>query len=321
MPPPTSPAPTSRSTAGSSPPSDTTPGPTNVDECQGRTDMSTRLTIRAPRRRSKAWLRLLAVPAVLGCALATWAAAPAPASSSGVHHRPTIVLVHGAFSAPSAWDRVVAGLHKDGYGTITPALGLHGVSSDVAIVRSTLDAVAGRKILVAHSYGGFVVSNASAGRSDVSGIVYTAAFVPDQGETINDLGAGYAPPAFLAPPFPPGHLLFDQNGLAVIDPTHFRDDFAQDLNPKLADTLAAVQTPTNLDILFTPSGPVGWHSIRSWYAVSGADRIIDPDSQRAMAGRADSTVVTFPAASHAGGFTHYAARLVKLIEQAARATG
>jgi pimeloyl-ACP methyl ester carboxylesterase len=231
------------------------------------------------------------------------------------------VLVHGAFSGPSAWDRVAARLRKDGYVTVTPALPLHAVAEDVATVRAALDAVPGPKVLVGHSYGGFVVSNSSAGRSDVRALVYTAAFVPEQGETINDLGVGYAPPAFLAPPFPPGHLLFDQSGLAVIDPAHFRDDFAQDLNPKLAASLAASQIPTSLDLLFTPSGPVGWHAVPSWYAVSGADRIIAPDLQRAMAARAGSTVVTFDDASHAGGFTHYATRFVKLIEQAAGATG
>jgi pimeloyl-ACP methyl ester carboxylesterase len=266
-------------------------------------------------------LRLKVVAALLlfAAALTTWSTAPAASASTGP--KPTVVLVHGAFSAPSAWDRVVARLHQDGYTTVTPALGLHGVAGDVATVQSALDAVSGPKILVGHSYGGFVVSNAAAGRSDVRALVYTAAFVPEQGETINDLGSGYAPPAFLAPPFPPGHLLFDQSGLAVIDPAHFRADFAQDLNPKLAARLAATQTPTSLDILFTPSGPVGWHAIPSWYAVSGADRIIDPALQRAMATRAGSSVVTFDDASHAGGFTHYAARFVKLIEQAAAATG
>ena len=98
----------------------------------------------------------------------------------GEHHaQPTIVLVHGAFSDRRRGTASSRGLHKDGYTTVTPALALHGVGSDVAIVRSTLDAIAGPKILVGHSYGGFVVSNASAGRSDVAGIVYTAAFVPD----------------------------------------------------------------------------------------------------------------------------------------------
>jgi pimeloyl-ACP methyl ester carboxylesterase len=259
---------------------------------------------------------LLVLAALLLGVLAT--SGTATASPAGATPRPTVVLVHGAFSAPSAWDWVVAGLHRDGYATVTPALGLHDVASDVAIVRGALDSVTGPKILAAHSYGGFVASNASAGRTDVLGLVYTAAFVPDEGETINDLGAGYAPPAFLEPPFPPGDLLFDQSGLAVIDPAHFRADFAQDLSPKRAAALAATQVPTDLGILFTPSGPVGWHAIPSWYAVSGEDRIIDPALQRAMAARAGSTVVTFDDAGHAGGFTHYAARFVKLVEQAAR---
>lgn len=272
-------------------------------------------------RRATARLSLFATLVLLVGVLAAWATAPASSAEAGSGDRPTIVLVHGAFSGPTAWDDVVARLHRDGYPTLTPALDLHGVAGDVATVRSALDSVSGPKILVGHSYGGFVVSNASAGRADVRALVFTAAFVPDAGETINDLGVGYAPPSFLAPPFPPGHLLFDQSGLAVIDPAHFRQDFAQDLNPQLAAALAAAQTPTSLDILFTPSGPVGWHTIPSWYAVSGSDRVIDPNLQRAMAARAEATTVTFPAASHAGGFTHYAARFTKLVEQAAAASG
>lgn len=273
-------------------------------------------------RRRTARLSLIATLSLLVGVLAAWAtAAASSAAPAGSGDRPTIVLVHGAFSGPSAWDDVVARLHRDGFATLTPALDLHGVAGDVATVQSALDSVSGPKILVGHSYGGFVVSNASAGRADVRALVFTAAFVPDAGETINDLGAGYTPPAFLAPPFPPGHLLFDQLGLAVIDPAYFRHDFAQDLNPPLAAALAEAQTPTSLDILFTPSGPVGWHDLPSWYAVSGSDRVIDPALQRAMATRADAATVTFPAASHAGGFTHYAARFTRLIEQAAAATG
>ena len=104
---------------------------------------------------------------------------------------PTIVLVHGAFASPAGWGPVADALHKDGYRTATPALGLVSVADDVAIVRSTLDSIPGDKILVGHSYGGFVITNAASGRTDVRGLVYTAAYVPDSGETITDLGLGY----------------------------------------------------------------------------------------------------------------------------------
>jgi pimeloyl-ACP methyl ester carboxylesterase len=227
--------------------------------------------------------------------------------------RPTIVLVHGAFSGPSAWDTVSATLRKDGYTTTSVALPLTGATYDIAAVHTILDAVAGPKVLVAHSYGGFVASNAAAGRTDVAALVFTAAFVPAPGESILDLGAGYLPAAFLAP----GHLNVDSGGSATITSAFFRDDFAQDLNPRLAATLDRMQRPTNLGILFTPSGSVAWPAVPSWYAVSGADRVIDPALQRYMAARAGATTVTFDDASHAGGFTHYASRFVKLVEQAA----
>jgi pimeloyl-ACP methyl ester carboxylesterase len=119
-------------------------------------------------------------------------------SARAAESDPTIVLVHGAFASPAGWVEVADALHKDSYQTATPALGLASVSDDVAIVRSTLDSIPGDKILVGHSYGGFVITNAASGRSDVRGLVYTAAYVPDSGETINSLSVGYAPGAFLA---------------------------------------------------------------------------------------------------------------------------
>jgi pimeloyl-ACP methyl ester carboxylesterase len=228
----------------------------------------------------------------------------------------TIVLAHGAFASPAGWDGVAAALHKDGYQTATPELGLTSVSGDVAIVRSTLDSIPGDKILVGHSYGGFVITNAASGRSDVRGLVYTAAYVPDAGETINSLSVGYAPGTFLS------HLVFAPSFPFVIDdPQFFPEDFAQDLNPKLGAEIAAQQRPTSLALFGTPSGPAAWHALPSWYAVSGHDRAIDPALERFMAQRAGSTTVEFAAASHVGGLTHYRARFVKLIEQAAQATG
>jgi pimeloyl-ACP methyl ester carboxylesterase len=227
---------------------------------------------------------------------------------------PTIVLVHGAFASPEGWEGVANALHKDGYETASPTLGLSSVADDVAIVRSTLDSIPGDKILVGHSYGGFVISNAASGRTDVRGLVYTAAYVPDDGETITALGEGYTPGAFLA------HLVFNPFPVAIVDPQFFPEDFAQDLNPKLGAEIAAQQRPTNLGLFLTPSGPTAWHTLPSWYAISAHDRAIDPALQRFMAQRAGSTTVTFSAASHVGGLTHYKSRLVKLIEQAADAT-
>jgi pimeloyl-ACP methyl ester carboxylesterase len=240
-----------------------------------------------------------------------------PALAPGAEPKPTIVLVHGAFASPAGWDRVNDRLHKDGYETATPALGLDSIASDVAIVQAALDAIPGDKVLVGHSYGGFVISNAATGRTDVLGLVYTAAYVPDAGETIESVSVGYAPPSFLAP----GHLIFAPAfPYVIIDPQYFREDFAQDLNPKLAAAMAAQQHPTNVAILGTPSGPGAWHDLPSWYVVSAADRVIDPALQRFMAGRAGATTVEFDDASHAGGYTHYATRFVKLIEDAAEAT-
>jgi pimeloyl-ACP methyl ester carboxylesterase len=205
------------------------------------------------------------------------------------------VLVHGAFASPDGWDGVADALHKDGYQTATPALSLSSVSDDVAIVRSTLDSIPGDKILVGHSYGGFVITNAASGRSDARGLVYTAAYVPDSGETINGMSAGFTPPSFLA------HLVFAPSfPFVIVDPQFFPDDFAQDLNPKLGAEIAAQQRPTNLALFGTPSGLAAWHALPSWYAVSAHDRAIDPALQRFMAQRARSTTFKFAAASHVG---------------------
>jgi pimeloyl-ACP methyl ester carboxylesterase len=261
--------------------------------------------------------RLLAFGALIAAALMlSFSAFSTSARAAKSDATTTVVLVHGAFASPAGWGEVAAALQKDGYQTATPALGLASVSDDVAIVRSTLDSIPGDKILVGHSYGGFVITSAASGRSDVRGLVYTAAYVPDSGETITSLSVGYAPGAFLshlvpAPSFP----------VFIVDPQFFPEDFAQDLNPKLGAEIAAEQRPTSLGLFGTPSGPAAWHVLPSWYAVSGHDRAIDPALQRFMAQRAGSTTVQFAAASHVGGLTHYSTRFVKLIEQALQATG
>lgn len=246
-------------------------------------------------------------------ALAVMVLAGASVSASDSNH-PTIVLVHGGWAGPQSWSEVVGRLNKDGFVTVTPTLRLDSLAGDVAIVQQALDQIPGNKVLVGHSYGGEVITDAASGRSDVVSLVYTAAFAPEQGESLASLGAGYKPPAALP------HLIFSGAPFAspcLIDPAYFRADFAQDLSPRVAAALSAQQRAFNFPIFFTPSGPAAWHNLPTWYAVSGADRMIDPALQRAMAARMGSQTVDFEDASHAGGFTHYAARFSKVIEQAA----
>jgi len=272
-------------------------------------------------RRPTAHLRVPTVLATLGLVMATallgstsTATAGPGTSSAG---KPTVVLVHGAWADSSSWNDVVPRLRHDGYRTVTPDLKLDSVAADVAQVRAVLDSMPGPKVLVAHSYGGIVISNAAAGRSDVRGLVFTAAFVPDQGDSIASLGNGFAASdAF-------NHLAFTGAPFAspaYLAPNLFRQYFAQDLTPARAGLLNAAQQPLNFPVVTTPSGPVAWRSTPSWYAVSASDRMIDPAEQRWMASRAGARTIEFADASHAGGITRYAAQFTALVERAALAT-
>jgi pimeloyl-ACP methyl ester carboxylesterase len=222
--------------------------------------------------------------------------------------------VHGAFASPAGWDGVADALHKDGYQTATPALGLASVSDDVAIVRSTLDSIPGDKILVGHSYGGFVITNAASERSDVRGLVYTAAYVPESGETINSLSVGYTPGAFLA------HLVFAPSfPFVIVDPQFFPEDFAQDLNPKLPRSQPSSAPGAWASSAPHPAPPPSTRSRRgTQFRATTAPSTLPCSGSWPSAG---STTVRFAAASHVGGLTHYKARFVKLIEQAVQATG
>ena len=263
------------------------------------------------------WRRLLAVGAASAVIAFSAFGSVASAASIGGDAKPTIVLVHGAWANPDGWAQVSRRLHADGYKTAAPKLDLLSISGDAAIVRATLDSIPGKKILVGHSYGGVVISNASAGRTDVVALVYTAAFVPDEGDTVLGLTAGFNPPGALP------YLVWTGSpyaSLAYIAPDHFRAVFAADLSPEQAGIFNSGQQATNPELLLTPSGPVGWHTIPSWYAVSAGDALIDPALQRWMSNRMGATTIEFAGASHAGGFTVHAGAFTKLIEQAAKAT-
>jgi len=234
--------------------------------------------------------------------------------------QPTIVLVHGAWAGPSSWDSVVRRLNDAGFRTVTPTLGLSSLPGDVASVDAVLNQIPGKKVLVGHSYGGAVISGASYGRSDVSALVYSAAFIPDAGDTLQGLGTGFTQSGVIA------HLVwtgapFGFGSQAGIDPAYFPEFFAQDLPPGMAEALNDAQRPIAfIPVFVTRSGPVGWHTIPSWYQVSGADRMIDPNQERFMAARAGSTTIEFPTASHVGGITIYSMQFTQLIERAVEAT-
>jgi pimeloyl-ACP methyl ester carboxylesterase len=264
-------------------------------------------------------IRLLTI-LIAAIALMPRSLPPITAAADGHNTKPTIVLVHGAWAGPSSWNLVVRDLHDDGHQTATPTLSLASLPEDVATVQATLDSIPGKKILVGHSYGGAVISAAAYGRSDVLGLVYAAAFVPDQGDTLFSLGTGFNPPSAL------NHFVwtgtpFAFGSLATIDPAFFRQGFAQDLSVTQAGALSAAQIPvTFIPVFVTPTGPVAWHTLPSWYAVSGADRMTDPAEERFMAQRAHATTIEFPTASHVGGITVHAGRFAGLIEQAVEAT-
>jgi pimeloyl-ACP methyl ester carboxylesterase len=269
-------------------------------------------------RRLPVLLATLALAAGAAIAGSVSTAAASPTQSASSHDaKPTVVLVHGAWADSSSWNAVLPRLRHDGYRTVAPDLGLVSLAADVTRVRAVLDSIPGNKILVAHSYGGIVISDAAAGRSDVLALVFSAAFVPDQGDSIASLGTGFtASEAF-------NHLAFTGAPFAspaYIAPNLFPQYFAQDLSPAQAGLLDAAQQPLNFPIVTTSSGPVAWHSVPSWYAVSGSDRMIDPAEERWMATRAGAHAIEFPDASHVGGITRDAAQFTALVERAAHAT-
>jgi pimeloyl-ACP methyl ester carboxylesterase len=265
--------------------------------------------------------RRVIVLLAVAVALVTMAGALAPGADAAVAARasskPTVVLVHGAWADASSWKKVAAELRGDGYQVTSPELALLDVAADVTTVRAALDGIAGPKILVGHSYGGVVISQAAAGRSDVRALVYAAAFVPGEGDSILSLGAGFQPSEAF------GHLIFTGEPFAspcFIDPAFFSQFFAQDLSAKKAAVLNAAQRPLNFANVFAPSGPVAWHTVPSWYAVSGADRMIDPAQQRWMADRIGAETVEYAHASHVGGITRHAGQFTGLVERAVRST-
>jgi pimeloyl-ACP methyl ester carboxylesterase len=208
--------------------------------------------------------------------------------------KPTIVLVHGAFADASGWAGVITRLQARGYTVIAPANPLRGVSSDSGYVASVLATITGPIVLVGHSYGGDIITNAAAGNPNVKALVYVAAFAPDQGETVGQL-AGMFPGSELTPqnlvlrpyPLPDGTTGLD----GYINPTVFHQVFCADLPAGLAAAMGASQRPASLATLGEPSGAPAWKTIPSWYLVAKQDHAIPPAAERFMAHRMGATTI------------------------------
>ena len=216
--------------------------------------------------------------------------------------KPTIVLVHGAWADGSSWNAVASALRTQGLTVFTPPNLLRSVTIDAPYVASFVaQRTSGPVVLVGHSYGGFVITNATGG-GDVRALVYVDAFIPDQGETVFQILGGSG--STLAVPDPttvldlvgyPGAPEGDVE--AFLKPATVHESFAQDLPEADRWLIVESQRPITLSANTTPSGDPGWKSLPSWAVVGTEDKVIPPATQRQMAKRAGATI-TEVAASH-----------------------
>lgn len=225
---------------------------------------------------------------------------------------PNIVLVHGAWADGSSWSAVIERLQAMNYHVTAVQLPLTSLDEDVATVQGVLAAQTGPTILVGHSYGGAVITNVGADAPNLVGLVYIAAFAPDQGETMAALTGSGTPPAGAAAIRP------DARGFLWLDPAGFVQYFAPDVDPVQARVLAAEQKPIAAASLVGDEafGVPSWRSLPSWYLVSTDDQMIPPDAERFMAQRMGATVVEV-ASSHVAMISHPDA-VTDLIVQAAQ---
>lgn len=262
------------------------------------------------------FLRKWPVPQLLIAVALVFGMAGSASATADRGPKPTVVLVHGAFADASGWNDVARSLQRKGYPVLAPANPLRGVDSDSAYLRSVLATVGGPIVLVGHSYGGFVLTNAASGNPNVKALVYIAAFAPDAGDTVGGLsgqfpGSRLGPAALDFRPYPGGVDGYIKLGL-------FQEVFAADVSRSTAAAMAGSQRPADIGTLGQPSGVPAWKTIPSWSLVAKDDQVIPAAAQRFMAQRAGARTVEVKA-SHVAMISKPAST-IDLILDAAKET-
>jgi pimeloyl-ACP methyl ester carboxylesterase len=204
-----------------------------------------------------------------------------PNATTGVKN---VVLVHGGFVDGSGWEGVYKALKKQGYTVAIVQNPTTSLADDVAVTKRAIAAQDGPVILVGHSYGGVVITDAG-NDPKVAGLVYVAAFAPDKGESVSSLIKDAPPGAPVPPILPP------KDGYLFLDKARFPAAFAADVSADAAAFMADSQVPWGVEALDGAISEPAWKSKPSWYLVSTEDKMIPPDAQRAMSKRAGSKVV------------------------------
>ena len=183
-----------------------------------------------------------------------------------------IILTHGTWTdGSSSWGKVIPILQNSGHRVIAVQLALYSLADDIATVKRAIDLFGPPVILVGHSYGGFVISNAAYNNPNVKGLIYLAAFAPNDGQSLSDLVDSSK--------LPNGFLVYDSGGFVYVNPEMFPQLCAQDVDLSQAKIMSSTQKPFNSSILAEKSGPPAWRQLPTWYQISEHDRIIPPALQ------------------------------------------
>jgi pimeloyl-ACP methyl ester carboxylesterase len=229
--------------------------------------------------------------AALGLTASIVAASAGAATPAGADTaKPSVVIVHGAFADGSDWAKVVPLLQAKGLHVVAVQNPLSSLADDVATAKRVIDAQPGKVVLVGHSWGGMVITEAG-DSPKVAGLVYVAAFAPDAGQSVGDVGKGFAPGAGLA------HLVADGGGFLSLTQEGMSKHFAQDLPAAATAVMTATQGPINAKAFEQKVSVAAWKQKPSWYLVTEADHMIVPEQQRAMA-KAINAKVSSVASSH-----------------------